>query len=79
MSARVLSVHKMSPIVSGSSLHATAEGDLRLKLAIQRLVGENDASAKVFAEIRDMKDIIRSEQCDAQQYSFPLPSPPTFS
>jgi hypothetical protein len=42
-------------------------------------VGENDASAKVFAKIRDMKDIIRSEQCDAQQYSFPLPSPPTFS
>jgi hypothetical protein len=42
-------------------------------------VGGNDASATGFAEIKDMKDIIRSEQCDAQQYFFPLPSPPTFS
>jgi diphthamide biosynthesis methyltransferase len=35
MSARVLSVRKVSLVVSGSPLHATAEGDLRLKSAIQ--------------------------------------------
>jgi len=36
MSARVLSFRKVSLVASGSPLHATAEGDLRLKSAIQR-------------------------------------------